>query len=420
MILALGLAAASLAACGGEPKPDPKPVEKYSDKVLAISEGSVHAVGGWTADNWVAKDGNKMEATSVKAVSELSTAVADKLAAKELDFLYVKEVNIGTEKAGWDAKCKKDGKIYVADGSYTLKALCATYDAEEETYIAGQWIPDPHTAHAEALNENIFFPTWTEAADEEGFEWSMNPVVIGGAGTYVQVVAKYKAVSAADVAGFGMAMIKKSAAAEGTAQKFEEYVAPSTDSYGICGTMNDWSSDEVMTQDGDVYSIKLDLEENAEFKVRLNGGWDKAYGSAAVDAASPAIANFDLSADNIKCTVAGKYSIVFDAKAEKITLSVAAEDTYSIIGSMNGWGDDIMMTKSGDLYSADITLEAETEFKVRLNKAWDVSYGFADLDPECGAYANFADKGGNILCNVTGEYTVSFSVGTEKVIITAK
>lgn len=322
MILALGLAAAGLAACGEKPTPTPDPVpDKYSDKVLAISEGSVHAVGGWTADNWVAKDSNKMEATSVKAVSELSTAVADKLAAKELDFLYMKEVNIGTEKAGWDAKCKKGDKIYVADGSYTFKALCATYDTEEETYIAGQWIPDPHTAHAEALDENVFFPSWTEAADEDGFAWDMNPVVIGGAGTYVQVVAKYKAVSAADVAGFGMAMIKKSAAAEDAAQKFEEYVAPSTDSYGICGTMNDWGSDEVMTQDGDVYSIKLDLEENAEFKVRLNAGWDTCYGAAAVDAASPAVANFDLSGDNIKCVTAGSYTISFDVTTSKITLA---------------------------------------------------------------------------------------------------
>ncbi len=423
MILALGLAVAGLAACGESPSPSPTPTptptpEKYSDKVLAISEGSVHAVGGWTADNWAAKDENKMEATSVKAVSELSTAVADKLVDKQLEYLYKREVQIGTEKAGWDAKCKVGDDIYVADGSYTLKALTATYDDEEETYIAGQWIPDPHTAHAEALNENLFFPSWTEEADEDGFAWDQNPVVIGGAGTYVQVVAKYKAVSAPDVAGFGMAMIKKSAADPELAQKFEKYVPPSTDVYGICGSMTGWgvdAEDMAMTLKDDVYTIKLELEANDEFKIRVNGSWDKCYGAAAVSAESPALENFDVTADNIKCTTGGLYTVVFDPVEEEITLDLAAADVYTIIGSMTDWTTDIDMQEESGVFSAEINLAEGDQFKIRLNKDWAVSFGYEALDPTCECYENFANEGGNIKTLAADSYEVTFTVATQTI-----
>lgn len=420
MILALGLAAAGLAACGEKPTPTSNSVpDKYSDKVLAISEGSVHAVGGYTADNWKAKEENKMTATSIKAVSELSTSVADKLLEKQLDYLYMKEITVGVEENGGTEKCKKDGKIYIASQSYCVKALQATYDSEEETYIAGQWISDPKTAHAEALNENIFFPTWTEEADEDGFAWNMNPVVIGGAGTYVQVVAKYKAISAPDVAGYGFAMIKKSAAAEGTAQKFEEYVAPSTDTYGLVGTMTGWAdgSDIPLDLKGEIYTVRTAIDKEAEFKIRMNGLWATQFNAANLDKTVGAGANFS-GTDNIICDVAGDYIIKLDVVAKKIEIYTV---TYGLVGTMNEWGgtpDTDLALVEGSVYAVTVEIAANAQFKIRLNNSWDYGdFGFSALDSTCSAFASFTDEGGNIKCVTPGNYRIALDVSTLKIAI---
>ena len=56
----------------------------------------------------------------------------------------------------------------------------------------------------------------------------------------------------------------------------------------------------------------------------------------------------------------------------------AADDTYSVIGTINGnWDADTELVKQADgTYSVDIkdVKAGSYEFKVRVNKAWDTSY----------------------------------------------
>lgn len=56
----------------------------------------------------------------------------------------------------------------------------------------------------------------------------------------------------------------------------------------------------------------------------------------------------------------------------------AADDTYSVIGTINGnWDTDTELVKQADgTYSVDIkdVKAGSYEFKVRVNKAWDTSY----------------------------------------------
>ena len=205
-LIKLGLACLTviaLAACGGQGGQ-----KGYDEKVLTAAEGvSVHAVGGW--GEWAPTEGNKMEATSVAKVAEKSEAVAKALAGKQLEWLYTGSVTMTGDDAGWTAKALVNGEVKEFSGNFTIKALTGTYNADEQTYDNGDWIPDPHKAHVESLTpETLFMPIWQETADANGFSWADNPVVISGAATYTFVAAKYKAASSADVAGYGLAVIK--------------------------------------------------------------------------------------------------------------------------------------------------------------------------------------------------------------------
>ena len=312
------LTLAGLAACG----------PKFSDKVLACEDANVsfYAVGGW--GSWDPSADNKMTATSILEVSKLDNAVASTLNGREVEFLYVREIEVGKTGAGWTARCKKDGKIYVADGAYTVKSLRATYDPEEESYLKDQWVSDPKTAHCESLTPStLFFPTWTEEEDEDGFAWNQNPVCIGGAGVYTQVVAQYKGAASADKANFGMALILKEAktAGEGVEWKEEVQFVPGDHTYGLIGSMTEWATDIAMTKSGNEYVGEVTVAKDDEFKIRADGEWTYAWGAGAVKN-SPEGA-FDLTGDNIKVVTPGTYSVTLGSftKAGTAKITIAAK-----------------------------------------------------------------------------------------------
>ena len=210
-LLMLSAAAFVLAACS-------QPATKtYDATVLAAKEGYVVLAGGAMIGGeragWDGAAGRELTATSVAEVAKVSETVADALAGKKLEWLYTAKVKIqaGGEDANWNwgTKALVNGEVKDFDGGYTIKAIYGHEDEEDKVFIKDQWIPDPKLAHGEALTPaTLFLPTWQEEADEHGFEWSQNPVVIGGEGDYTFVVAKYTAASAPTVPGYGLALIK--------------------------------------------------------------------------------------------------------------------------------------------------------------------------------------------------------------------
>ena len=189
---------------------------KYDKTVLAFAGDDAgktfHVAGGWGGVDgvWAPKDETKMTATSVAEVAKLDKALAKKLSQKtNLKYLYVGEVDLSGE-CTWKAKALVNGEVKEFDANHTVKAIRAKYDEADKAYIVDQWVTDPHTAHAEALTDNLFIPTWQEAADEKGFEWSQNPVCTDeGNAKYTLVVAQYDAVSSPEVCGFGLGLVKK-------------------------------------------------------------------------------------------------------------------------------------------------------------------------------------------------------------------
>lgn len=335
LLTILGVATMALSTgcqfLGGNTSTNSTPATDNNDVVLADAESAAWVVHGNNmvgdvSNGWDDKDASVFEATSMTAISingakEINAEVGAALDAKNVKYLYTIDVTLGTNDAGWTTKVMREGKKYEVNGSYAFKAgKVAKADVEVENedgttstktvYSTTQWISDPHTAHAEALTpDTVFVPTWTEAKDENGFSWGDNPAAIGGAGVYTLIVAQYEEVSAADVAGYGFALVKKEA--KDAATEDVEVVSYKADehTYGLVGSFasSGWADgkDTAMTGENGTYTGELTLNAGEEVKVRADGAWSYNWGAAAVKSAPEGA--FDLSGDNIKCSVAGTY-----------------------------------------------------------------------------------------------------------------
>jgi len=337
--LLIGLLAAvsvvGLVACGGNSSseqpssgnPSSEVSEDPNDKVL---EDTLHhswviqgqheikdpETGEWIQNGWNGKSDDlyaksALTATSINAVKELDADLGAALASKNVQYLYTGEVRFGVIDAGWTYKCiKEDGKVYVRNGSYVFKVCPLTYVEEDQVFAEDGWLPDPHKAHVESLTPStVWYPKWQEAADENGFSWANDGGCIAQAGVYTLVIAKYKEVSAADVPGYGVALVLKEAGTAATEDV--EYVPPVENSFGVVGTINSWggTADTVLVKAGEgKFEATVELPAGAEIKVRANNAWDGDAGFAALEANE----NFEDKGGNIGCKVAGTYKITLE------------------------------------------------------------------------------------------------------------
>lgn len=97
---------------------------------------------------------------------------------------------------------------------------------------------------------------------------------------------------------------------------------------------------------------------------------------------------------------------------------VFGEHTYGLIGSFNEWAADVTMEVVDGWAVGTIELEANAEFKVRLDGAWDDSYGFVATEemaefPVDGTQFAATYNGGNLKVAEAGTYEVSFTVDGE-------
>ena len=335
-LFAFGLSL-TLAACGNT-----TPAEDAEAKVLEDKDSAAWALHGQflladgeTVNGWNGKDNalyeaSKMTAISIKDAKAINAEVGAKLAAKNVKYLYKYEGAIfGKNDAGWTADfLDAEGAMKVANGSYVFKAVKLSFDAEDEVYAEDQWIHDPKTAHSESLDGNMFIPTWTEEADEHGFDWSKNAVVRSGAGKYTVIVAQYKEVSAADVPGYGIAVVKTGEVEGGIDYEVKsdlDYLAYT--SWGLVGSMSGWGSeaDIALTKNGDVYEVTTALAADVECKIRPESKWENDLGFDKVDTAASTSKIAD-KGGNIQITAAGtyKFALTLTKTTAKIVVTEVA------------------------------------------------------------------------------------------------
>ena len=187
----------SMTACAGE-------------KAFVREDGKTyHAVGGWGV--WEATKKNAMAQITIEQVKKLDADLGAKLEAKNPKYLVKKDIVL-TDTAGWTAKALVGNEVKEFDGGHTVKVILAHWNQDDQTYANDQWIPNPadtSPAHAEALTDNVFMPTYQKEADANGFSWADNPVITSKAGKYTFILADYGVVSSQEVIGYGFAAIAK-------------------------------------------------------------------------------------------------------------------------------------------------------------------------------------------------------------------
>ena len=91
--------------------------------------------------------------------------------------------------------------------------------------------------------------------------------------------------------------------------------------WGICGTITDWSTDIAMTQDGSFYVAKnVTFGASDEFKLRFAGAWGNNYGASSKGYVLPLDKEYRLTSNgqDMKAPAAGTYDIYFCESNETI------------------------------------------------------------------------------------------------------
>lgn len=179
------------------------------------------------------------------------------------------------------------------------------------------------------------------------------------------------------------------------------------DSVGMIGTavsVDGFAGPDVNmeTIDGITYTLNNYAFTNGEAKFRLNDAWDVSWGAASFPsgtAQSPGV--------NIP-VVAGTYTVTFNKDTGAYTfVGTPTFPTVGILGSaVNGWNvaDTNLTTTDGITYTLLNYTYVTGEAKLRLNDAWDTSWGSASF-PSGGS------DGANIPIPA-GTYDLTFNIQT--------
>lgn len=267
------------------------------------------------------EEGNVINLMTAVKASELPEAIRTAAGDNEIQYgTKIADVRLGAKDAGWTATAMKDGVKVNCNGSFAVKVGEAAYDEVDQVWSVTQWIPDPHTAYAISLTpDTLFMPTWQEAADENGFSWSSNPVCIGGAGSYTVYGVKFA--GGEGKPSYGVGLVKDSAITsevDGYEEVKEWKAAEHT--YGVIGSFaaSSWGTDIALTANADktAFTTTIDFVAEDEWKIRADGEWTVNWGAGRLDAASKTllgVAEDALNDANIKITEAGSYTITIGA-----------------------------------------------------------------------------------------------------------
>lgn len=134
-----------------------------------------------------------------------------------------------------------------------------------------------------------------------------------------------------------------------------------------------------------------------EFKLTSQANWDGTnYGDGGGG-------NLSTSGGNLKFPGAGGFfRINANTVTNKFTIS---QTTWTIIGSLTGWGSDINMTlNNSNVWEATVTVSGPEKFKFRANNDWAVNMGDNNAD-------NSLEYGGaDISINAAGTYRIALDL----------
>ena len=313
----------ALAACGGS---NDATILADADHATYCVVGPSQTTIGGESIAWDYSEAGVMTASSRNDLKEVSLDLYNDLKAVKLSSLYILEdVVIGAEAAGYNKTALLDGALVQADGALTLKTASINYDAVDDVYSIDEWLVSPEH-YGETLTPDTFWcsPHY-ETPDENGFSHASDPVVVGGAGSYTVVLARYVDTKE-DGSTLGIGLVLQEANPEG--QQVTPIVPVDVTSLGAIGSFaasEGWTVEAALTKnEEDVWEGDVEAVAGNEFKIRANGAWTYSWGFAAVTvAAAGIISNVD---GNIGAVADGTYHISIVAPAQ---LSLISQDLTS-------------------------------------------------------------------------------------------
>lgn len=203
---------------------------------------------------------------------------------------------------------------------------------------------------------------------------------------------------------------------------------PKVSDYSVVGTNNEWTAGATpMYVQGDyVVALGVVFEESADpkgarFKILgTNDNWIGTKNNAEVG-------KWRITGGSDIKIAAGEYDIYYAPNSAKYCIVEAGGDVPAIpefsIGVVGNnitdcdWNTDLTMALDGDYYTRKgVTFAAENEFKLRISKDWDESYGMsgeATVSVNIDTMYGLVDGGQNMTV-AAGTYDIYFSYTTKE------
>ena len=180
--------------------------------------------------------------------------------------------------------------------------------------------------------------------------------------------------------------------------------------WNVIGLNGNWSDDVAAVEKDGVWSVRVNVEGDTEFKWRKDGAWDENYGGDLVNIgeAFPAYAG----GNNIKLS-AGYWLLTLDLSGAEPMLKVSDGTVWSLIGGFNDWSGDVEMTLVDGVWVSPETA-ISGEFKIRMNFDWTENRG-GDMVALGEAFDAVA--GGNNIKVDEGTYIVTYDPANEKITV---
>jgi len=195
--------------------------------------------------------------------------------------------------------------------------------------------------------------------------------------------------------------------------------------YGLIGVDGDWDNDLPIyetTQANFFVSYGVEFETDSQFKIRKKGEWLPEYNFGSVGntiRTKNSVVGVYTHGDSGQIKVeAGTYDIYFDRLAGQVYIMEPGKSyteankqskpdySYGLVGSFNGWGDNLDMNYSGDgIWTLVRNFSTSEEWKVRKDLDWNTTCNSVWVGWELKT--DIGDQS-NLKMNNAGEYIVSF------------
>lgn len=150
--------------------------------------------------------------------------------------------------------------------------------------------------------------------------------------------------------------------------------------WSLIGAFNGWNDDLFMSETNPgiwVSPFFTTAEDDDGFVIRRDSDWDISFGGSFVEFNTPFAA-----ANGVNIQVGNKQDVkvkldLTDPDNPMITVSKSPVNAWSVIGSFNGWLDDLVMTETepGIWVSPDFDDGDFPNFKLRFNGNWENNLG---------------------------------------------